>query len=61
MQLSAHIQERKQGEGAAVLQLPPQTTQNLDLKNTEFVDIIVSKVLRNLPFSRDQPLKSADD
>jgi hypothetical protein len=36
---------------------PPQTPQNLK-KNTDFEDI--SKVLRDLPFSRNQPLKSAD-
>jgi hypothetical protein len=30
-------------------------------KNTDFVYIMISKVLRDLPFSRNQPLKSADD
>jgi hypothetical protein len=45
---------------AAGLQ-PPKTPQNRNLKNTDFVDIIVSKVLRGLPSSRNQPLKSADD
>jgi hypothetical protein len=39
---------------------PLQTHQNRNLKNTDFVDII-SKLLRDLPFSRNQPLKSADD
>jgi hypothetical protein len=39
---------------------PPQTTQNQNLKNTDFVDII-SNVLRDLPFSLNQPLKSAND
>jgi hypothetical protein len=30
-------------------------------KNTDFVDIMISKVLRDFPFRRNQPLKSADD
>jgi hypothetical protein len=30
-------------------------------KKTEFVDTIVSEVLPDLSFSRNQPLKSADD
>jgi hypothetical protein len=38
---------------------PPHKPPNL--KNTYFVDIMISKVLRDLPFSRNQPLKSADD
>jgi hypothetical protein len=38
-----------------------QPFQNQNLKNTHFVDIMISKVLRDLPFSRNQPLKSADE
>jgi hypothetical protein len=34
---------------------------NPNLKSTDFVDIMISKVLRDFPFSRNQPLKSADD
>jgi hypothetical protein len=30
-------------------------------KNTDFVGIIIYKVLRDLPFSRNQPLNSADE
>jgi hypothetical protein len=30
-------------------------------KNTDLVDMMTSKVLRDLPFSQNQPLKSADD
>ena len=37
------------------------TPQNWNLKNTDFVDIKISKVLHDLPFSQNQPLKSADD
>jgi hypothetical protein len=40
---------------------PPQNPQNRNLKNTGFVDIVISKALRDLSFSRNQPLKSADD
>jgi hypothetical protein len=39
---------------------PPQKPLNQNLKNTDFVDII-SKILRDLPFSWNQPVKSADD
>jgi hypothetical protein len=39
----------------------PQTPQNQNLKNTDFEDIMISKVLCCLAFSRNQPLKSADD
>jgi hypothetical protein len=35
---------------------PPRLT----FKNSNFVDIVMSKVLRGLPFSRNQPLKEAD-
>jgi hypothetical protein len=40
---------------------PPTNTPNRNLKNTDFVDVKISKVLRDLPFGRNQPLKSADD
>jgi hypothetical protein len=46
--------------GAAGLQPPPQTPKNQNLKNTDFVDIMIPKVLRDLPFSWNQPLKSTD-
>jgi hypothetical protein len=38
-----------------------QTPQNRNLKNTGSVDIMISKVLRDLPFSRNQLLKYVDD
>jgi hypothetical protein len=40
---------------------PTKPPQSRNLKNTDFVDIMIPKVLRDLPFSRNQPLKSADD
>jgi hypothetical protein len=45
------------GGGGLQPDSPPQTR---NLKNTDLVDII-SSVLRDLPFSQNQPLKSADD
>jgi hypothetical protein len=39
---------------------PPKLPQNQTLKNTDFVDII-SKVLHDLPFSRNKLMKLADD
>jgi hypothetical protein len=43
---------------AAGLQPPPHTEIK---KGTHFVDIVISKVLCDLPFSRKEPLRSADD
>jgi hypothetical protein len=34
---------------------------NLNFENTKFVDMIITNILRDLPFSRSYPLKSADD
>jgi hypothetical protein len=49
------------GRGGAGLQ-PVPNPQKLKLKKkTDFVDIMISEVLRDLPFCRNQPLKSADD
>jgi hypothetical protein len=56
---TALAQGRTQGAGAAGLQ-PSQIPQNRNLKSADFVDMI-SSLLRDLPFSRNQPLKSADD
>jgi hypothetical protein len=40
---------------------PPSKPQKVNLKNTDFVETLVSDVSRDLPFSRNLPLKSADD
>jgi hypothetical protein len=49
-------------EGGAAGQQPPQTHPKPKVKKkTDFVDIMISKVLRDFPFSRNQPLKSSDD
>ena len=47
------------GGGAAGLQPLPKTPKP-KFKNTDFVDIMIS-ILRDFPFSRNQPLKLADD
>jgi hypothetical protein len=44
------------GGGGAVARQPPQTFKTKIYKNTDFVDITVSKVLRDFPFSQNQPL-----
>jgi hypothetical protein len=49
------------GREAAGLQPPLPNPQNRNVKNTYLVDIMISEVLRDLPFSRNQTLKSADD
>jgi hypothetical protein len=46
------------GVGCSLAAAP--NPQNQNLKNTDFVDMMISKVLRDLPFSWNQPLKSAD-
>jgi hypothetical protein len=40
------------------VQPPPQ---NQNLKNTDFVNIMISKVLSGFLFGQNQPLKLADD
>jgi hypothetical protein len=40
---------------------PPNPSKNRNLKNTGSVDIMISEVLRDFSFSRNQPLKLADD
>jgi hypothetical protein len=46
---------------AAGLLPPPPPHPQKQIKNTDFVDITISQVLRDFPFSQNQPLKSADD
>jgi hypothetical protein len=48
-----------EGGGAAAGSPPPTTRQNL--KNIDIVATTISKVSRDLHFSLNQPLKSADD
>ena len=46
---------------AAGLQPPPPQKKKIEIKKKSCVDTIISNVLRDLPFNRNQPLKSADD
>jgi hypothetical protein len=39
----------------------PQTPKTEIQKDAGFVDIMISDLFRDFPFSRNQPLKSADD
>jgi hypothetical protein len=57
---SIFVQGRSPGGGGLPGCNPPNP-QNRNLKSSGFVDIMVSKVLRDFPFSRNQSLKSADD
>jgi hypothetical protein len=50
----------RQGRTQRGLQLPPNP-QKPEFKKQIFVDIIIAEVLRDLPSSWNQPLKSADD
>jgi hypothetical protein len=43
------------------LQPTPPKPPKMRTKNTDFIDIVVSEVLRDFSFSRNQPLKLADD
>ena len=57
-QPSASNRGRDKGVAAAAQQAPYQIQI---FRNTDLVDMMISKFLRDLPFSRHQPLKSADD
>ena len=48
------------GEAAGMQPTPP-TPPHIEIKSTDFVDTIISKVLRDLTFNLNQPLKSARD
>jgi hypothetical protein len=53
-------QGRTRGGGCRAAAPPPQTPENRNVNNTDFVDMI-SKVLHNFSFSRNQLLKSATE
>ena len=55
------LHSRGAPKGGAVALQPPKPPKNRNFKISDFVDIIISRVLRDLPFSRNQPLKSTDD
>jgi hypothetical protein len=56
------VQGRTQGRGLPGYSPPlPNPRKPKFKKKTDFVDIMISKVLRDFPFSRNQPLKLADD
>jgi hypothetical protein len=49
------------GGGAAARASAPPKPPKTEIKKKDFVDIVISNALRDLPISRNQPLKSADD
>jgi hypothetical protein len=50
------------GGGLPSCSLPPKPPKTeIKKKKPDFVDIMVSKFLCDMPFGRNQPLKSADD
>jgi hypothetical protein len=54
------MQGRNQGVGGCRAAATPKPVK-LKLKKADFVDIMISKVLRDLPFSQNEPLKPVDD
>jgi hypothetical protein len=62
MVINGYKQGSNQGVGGCSPAVPPsKPPQNRNLKDTDFVDMMLSKILRDLPISRNQPLKLADD
>jgi len=60
LQFTSSLCNRVLTKGARLPGCSPQTPQNRNFKNKDYVDTMLSEVLRDLPFSRNQPLKSAD-
>jgi hypothetical protein len=58
--LTVHQIHRGAPKGGCWGAAPPKP-KNQDLKNTDYVDVMISNVLRDLPFSRNQPLKLVDN
>jgi hypothetical protein len=56
-----HCKGAPKGGGRGLPGYSPPKPQNRNLKNTNFVDTMLSKALRDLRFSLNQPLKSVDD
>jgi hypothetical protein len=54
-------QGRTQGVGWGVPGCSPLKPPKTEILKTDFVDIMILKVLRDFTFSRNQPLKLADD
>jgi hypothetical protein len=49
------------GGGEELPDCSPPNTPNRNLKSADFVYTMISEILRDLPFNRNQPLKSPDD
>jgi hypothetical protein len=54
------IKNRDAPKGRGAAKLPPSPNPpKRKFKNTDSVDVMISNVLRDFPFSRKQPLKSS--
>jgi len=60
LQFTSSLYNRGLTKGARLSGCRPQTPQNRNFEDKDYVDTMLSEVLRDLPFSRNQPLKSAD-
>jgi len=49
------------GGGGACLQAAAPTAPKIEIKKTQIVDMMLSGLLRDLPFSQTQTMKLADD
>jgi hypothetical protein len=59
--LSIFIKSAPEGGREHCQAAVPPNPKNRNLKNTDFVDIMMSNILHDLPFSQNQPVKSADN
>jgi hypothetical protein len=57
----SRLASRMHPRGTAGLQPTPPKPPIRNLKNAYFVGIMIAKVLHDIPFSQNHPLKSADD
>jgi hypothetical protein len=51
----------KEGKGCQAAGLQSTLPTNLNLKTTDFLDMVMSNILHDLHFSQNQTLKSSDD
>jgi hypothetical protein len=59
--LNLHQEQMAHWSGGVCLVATPPNSQNWNLKNADFVNIMISKVLRSFPINRNQALRWTDD
>ena len=52
---------KRRGRGEGLPGYKPPVPAYRNLRNTDFIDTTTPKVIRNSPYSRNHPLKSADE